>query len=124
MSVVKHAPKFTLNAAARLAKDFYDLQGSVDVLPSERDQNFLLTVGENERYVLKIANATEERAMLDAQNQMMTHVAGFGDLFPKVVASLRGENIETVLGADGRNHFVCLVTYLNDAIGECETTFA
>lgn len=113
MSVVKHAPTFALTDAARLAKELYGLSGSVAVLPSERDQNFLLTVGENERYVLKIANATEERAMLDAQNQMMAHVAGFGNLFPKVVASLRDENIETVSGADGRNHFVRLVTYLN-----------
>jgi len=113
MSVVKHASKFTLVNAARLAKEFYGLSASVDVLPSERDQNFLLTVGENERYVLKIANATEERAMLDAQNKMMMHVAGFGNLFPKVVASLRGENIETVSGADGRSHFMRLVTYLN-----------
>jgi len=112
MSVVKHAPMFALADAARLAKELYGLSGSVDVLPSERDQNFLLTVSD-ERYVLKIANATEEYAMLDAQNQMMAHVAEFGNLFPKVIASLRGENIETVSGQDGRNHFVRLVTYLN-----------
>ena len=92
MSIVKHAPAFALADAARLAKELYGLSGSVDVLPSERDQNFLLTVGD-ERYVLKIANTTEEYAMLDAQNQMMAHVAGFGNLFPKVIASLRGEKL-------------------------------
>jgi 4-aminobutyrate aminotransferase-like enzyme/Ser/Thr protein kinase RdoA (MazF antagonist) len=113
MSVVNHAPKFALGDAVQLAKEFYGLRAVVEELPSERDQNFLLTVGENERYVLKIANGTEERAMLDAQNNMMTHVAGFGDLFPKVIASLRGEKIETVSGVDGKNHFVRLVTYLN-----------
>ncbi len=113
MSVVIHAPKFTLGDAGRLAKELYGLNGKVDVLPSERDQNFLLTVDDGKRYVLKIANATEEHAMLDAQNQMMTHVAEFGDLFPKLIASMRGESIETVSGVDGRTHFVRLVTYLN-----------
>lgn len=112
MSVVNHAPKFTLGEAVQLAKEFYGLSASVNVLPSERDQNFLLTVADK-RYVLKIANATEEHAMLDAQNKMMAHVARFGNLFPKVVDSLRGENIETISGSDGRSHYVRLVTYLN-----------
>ena len=42
---------------------------------SERDQNFLLTSAAGDRYVLKIANATEDRAMLEAQNAAMAHVA-------------------------------------------------
>ena len=112
MSIVKHAPKFALADAARLAEELYGLSGAADVLPSERDQNFLVTVKAGDKYVLKIANATEEYAMLDAQNQVMEHVAGFGNLFPKVIPSLRGRSIETVSGLDGRIHYVRLVTFL------------
>ena len=113
MSVVEHAPNFGLKEAAQFAKELYGLSGTLSVLPSERDQNFLVSTDGGERYVLKIANATEEQAMLDAQDQMMAHAAGSGNLFPKLIVSARGENIETVLGRDGRKHFVRLVTYLN-----------
>lgn len=113
MSVVEHAPVFGLKDAAQFAKELYDLSGTLIVLPSERDQNFLVNTDSGERYVLKIANATEEQAVLDAQNQMMAHTAGSGNLFPKLIVSVRGENIETVSGRDGRTHFVRLVTYLN-----------
>ena len=111
MSLVKHAPALTLAEAAQLVKERYGLEGSLSVLPSERDQNFLVGAGETQ-YVMKVANATEEYTTLDAQNQVMTHVDRLG-LFPKVVRSLQGEKIETIVLPDGKNHFVRLLTYLN-----------
>ena len=110
MSIVKHAPTLTLAEAARLAKEFYDLEGSIQELPSERDQNFLVCVDEA-RYVLKVANPTEERTLLEAQNQLTEHVASLG-LLPKVVESLTGEKIESV-SVNGKSHFVRLVTYIH-----------
>ncbi|HRQ33522.1 MAG TPA: hypothetical protein PLM89_10525 [Anaerolineales bacterium] len=68
MSIVKHAPMLTLEEAANLAERLYGARGTLRPLPSERDQNFLLDAGEA-RYVLKIANAMEERALLVAQNE-------------------------------------------------------
>ena len=109
MSVVEHAPALALRDAARLAKELYGLDGTLHELPSERDQNFLVKT-DGARYVLKIANATEQWEMLDAQNQVMEHVAGL-ELLPKVVDSMRGEKIEIVSIGDA-NHFVRLVIYL------------
>ena len=110
MSIVKHAPTLTLAEAARLAKEFYGLEGSVQELPSERDQNFLVCMDDT-RYVLKVANPTEERALLEAQNQAMEHVARLGSL-PNVIQSLRGEKIESI-SVNGKSHFVRLATYIH-----------
>ncbi len=112
MSIVNFAPAFTLEQAGHLAKEFYGLDGEVEGLPSERDQNFLIRCGSGERFVLKIANATEQFAMLEAQNRVMAHVARFESLLPNIVSSLRREEIETVFAQDGSSHFMRLVTYL------------
>jgi 4-aminobutyrate aminotransferase-like enzyme/Ser/Thr protein kinase RdoA (MazF antagonist) len=110
MSIVNHAPKVTLADAKRIANEQYGLNGEVRELPSERDQNFLVSA-EGARYVLKIANTTEERSLLEAQNQAMEHVKHLG-LLPQAIDSLRGETIQAAELPDGKNHFIRLVTYL------------
>jgi len=108
MSLLQQAPRFDLAGAARLAHELYGLDASASHLPSERDQNFLLTTATGDRYVLKVANAAENRAMLEAQNAAMEHVAGRAELCPRVVPTLVGETIVT---ASGRA-LVRVVTYL------------
>lgn len=129
MSFLQQAPQLSAAAAARLARDLYGLAAAASPLPSERDQNFLLiSAGDGGtgglgtvRYVLKIANATEDRAMLEAQNAAMAHIADpparpphFGGtgriaLCPHALPTRSGELIAVVPGGD---HFVRLVTYL------------
>src|SRR6266545_5188518 len=84
MLLLQQAPRLSAAEAVRLARDLYGLDAVAAPLPSERDQNFLLiSAGDlgtgdlgTARYVLKIANATEDRAMLEAHNAAMAHVAG------------------------------------------------
>lgn len=59
--------------------------------------------------MLKIANATEDRAMLEAQNAAMTHVAKRVAMCPHAVPTQTGELIAVTPGGV---HFVRLVTYL------------
>jgi len=102
-----------------LALKLYDLTASAEPIPSERDQNFRLRDGNGDEFVLKIANATENRDVLHMQNQAMKHMierrAGlFDDLdpCPRVCANAAGEEIFTVSGDDGATHFVRLLSYL------------
>ena len=104
------APRFDAAGAERLALDLYGADASAAPLPSERDQNFLLTTAAGDRFVLKIANGGEDRAMLEAQNAAMAHVAGRVGFTPRVVPTTSGDAI--TLTPDG-NHFVRLVTYLH-----------
>ncbi len=112
MALVDFAPSFTAADASRLARELFGVSGSVECLPSERDQNFLIQRESGERLVLKIANAKEERGLLEAQNQAMEHVAQRESLMPKALRSPKGEWIEAAADAGGRSHFVRLLTYL------------
>ena len=109
MSLLQQAPRFAPADAERLARDLYGLDTAAVSLPSERDQNFVLTIAAGDRFVLKIANAAEDRAMLEAQNAAMAHVAGRMAICPRLLPTIAGETIGL---APGGAHFVRLVTYL------------
>jgi 4-aminobutyrate aminotransferase-like enzyme/Ser/Thr protein kinase RdoA (MazF antagonist) len=118
-SIVQHAPRFSEDEAARIARDLFGLDTAAQLLPSERDQNFLLLVSNRPAYVLKLANSTERIEVLDLQNQAMTHVVRNKSLFnssivavPEVCKSVTGEQITTAEGTDGSVHYVRLLTYL------------
>src|SRR5262249_40248792 len=71
MDLLHHAPQFSPQLAAALAREHFGLDGCrVTPLPSERDQNFLLELpgrdsrASESRFVLKIANALEDPAFL------------------------------------------------------------
>ncbi len=118
-SIVQHAPRFSEQEAVGIALDIFGLEVSVRQLPSERDQNFRLAAADGKDYVLKLANATESREVLDFQNQAMLHLAGKRHMFadgtavvPDVLSTTQGEQITTLKGAGGTTHFVRLLTYL------------
>lgn len=112
MSILDHAPTFSLQDAARFARELYALDVQARPLPSERDQNFLLRTANGAHFVLKIANATEERALLEAQNQVMRHLAKHISFCPRILPTTSGTEIATVQAQSGEQHFVRLVTYL------------
>jgi Ser/Thr protein kinase RdoA (MazF antagonist) len=107
MSLLQSAPSLTAADAARLAHENYGVSGTAQPLPSERDQNFLIESGSS-RFVLKAANRTEQRAILEAQNAALSHLESRVPFCPRVVQSLDGQRIcEAPSG-----HFVRLVTWL------------
>lgn len=112
MSLLDHTPRFSVESVISLSRTLYGLNTIATPLPSERDQNFLLAAESGKRFVLKIANATEERAMLEAQQQAMMHVAGQVSICPRIVPSLTGEAISEVQSPAGVKHFVWLITFL------------
>ncbi|HJR58898.1 MAG TPA: aminotransferase class III-fold pyridoxal phosphate-dependent enzyme [Vicinamibacterales bacterium] len=107
MSLLQQAPRFDAAGAAQLARDLYGLDATASPLPSERDQNFLLATAEGERFVLKVANATEPRELLEAQNAAMEHVAALG-FCPRVRAAAGGGTIARA----SSGHFVRLLSWL------------
>src|SRR5262245_52285936 len=109
MELLQQAPRYNAADAVRLARALYGLEGAADALPSERDQNFLIATDDGHRCVLKIANATEDRALLEAQNAALTHLEGRGAFVPRVLPTRAGSAIGVT--PDGA-HLVRLVTYL------------
>jgi Ser/Thr protein kinase RdoA (MazF antagonist) len=94
-------------SAQAIAEKCFGIQASAEELPSERDLNFLLTSRDGEKFVLKIANAREERVTLEAQNAMLRHLEERVEFCPRVVPALSGEEIEVV-----GDRLVRVLTYL------------
>ncbi len=107
-------PRFSEHDARALARDLFGILATARPLPSERDQNFLLVTGSGPQFVLKIANASEAREALEAQNAALAHLARFVPSLrcPGVQGTVTDEQIGTVRGPDGSVHFIRLLTYL------------
>ena len=106
MQLLRHTPVFDVESATRIAEKLFGVRATASVLPSERDQNFLLEAAD-ERFVLKIANRTESRALLEARNALLKHLETRISFCPHVVPALNGELISTEA-----DFYVRLVTYL------------
>lgn len=107
MQLLVHTPAFDVNSAREIAEELFGITASAHALPSERDQNFLLTNDAGERFVLKIANALESRELLEAQNAVLDHLAKQLAFTPRVRQTLNRELI-----GKRANHLVRLVTHL------------
>ena len=98
--------------AQAIAEKCFRIQASADELPSERDQNFLLTTHDGEQFVLKVANALEQREVLEAQNAVLTYLEERVSFCPKVVPTTSADAIASVFSGSGAMHMVRLVRYL------------
>jgi Ser/Thr protein kinase RdoA (MazF antagonist) len=112
MHLLEHTPAFDVESAAAVADRYFGIRASASPLPSERDQNFLLTNRAGEKFVLKIANALEEPAFLEAQNAVLTHLAKRVSFCQRLVPATSGDGIITVQDANGATHLARLVHYL------------
>ncbi|MCB0062892.1 MAG: aminotransferase class III-fold pyridoxal phosphate-dependent enzyme, partial [Caldilineaceae bacterium] len=112
-STIQSAPTFSTDAALAIANQLYGHTGSITPLASERDQNFLLNANDGQQYVLKIANAAEDEAILALQQAALTHIQTHGDL-PTVhlCPTINGDLLTAIPGNNGRSHFVRLLSYL------------
>jgi len=109
--ILQNTPAFTDKQASAVAEEQYGLVSTAEELPGERDQNFLLTTRSGEKFILKIANATEQRLLLEAQNAAMNHLASRLSFCPRVILSRQGEALVQVK-ASTSEHFVRLVTFI------------
>ncbi len=112
MQHLDHTPGFDVPTAAVIALEHFGIRARASQLPSERDQNFLLTNQTGEKFVLKIANALESREFLEAQNSVLKHLERELSFCQKILPATSGEELVTVKAADGTTHFARLVHYL------------
>ncbi|MFW9844962.1 MAG: phosphotransferase, partial [Candidatus Thorarchaeota archaeon] len=110
-------PKFTITEAQVIAGNLFELPSSIkeiQELPSERDQNFRISLESGQEYVLKVAAASEEIETLEMQNKAMQHLSEniVGQSSPEVYQSRSGAEIEEVEGADGTSHYIRLLSFL------------
>jgi Ser/Thr protein kinase RdoA (MazF antagonist) len=116
-------PSFTAAEALAAAKRDYGILGTAAALPSERDQNFLITDAAGGKLVFKIANSNDLPALLDFQNQAMRQVekSRVGCRVQQAVRSLQGPDITSIRNArTGIDHSVRLLTWVDgEVLAEC-----
>ena len=112
MALLDYAPEFTTAEAVEIAHRLFAIPVAARTLPSERDQNFLLTLEDGEKRILKIANAREDPDLLEAENAVMLHVAGRGAAAPRPFPTLDGDFVTRITGPNGNEHCVRLISFL------------
>lgn len=106
-SQVAGRPRLSADLVADLLRTAYDIDGTLEQLPSERDQNFRVDVAGVPRYVAKVSNIAEQRAVLELQHAAMQHLSEAGIGCPAVVHGRDNATLSTIEG-----HLVGVLTFL------------
>jgi len=107
-------PSFTLGEIRTLVRNHYGIDGTTEPLPSYCDQNIQLDTREKGRFVVKIANRSENREVLDFQNaamNLLSEIWSSGNV-PRVIKSLAGQFLCPVIGSDGEQYWMRVLTFL------------
>jgi Ser/Thr protein kinase RdoA (MazF antagonist) len=107
-------PKFSESDAANILLDQFGITGSLKVLESERDQNFLVEPETGDSYVFKIVNAAEAAGVADFQIEALLHIEKKAPdlLVPRVVPGINGSTRFTTVDDEGRQHITRVLTWL------------
>lgn len=112
MQHLDQTPDFSTAEALEIIQKHFGIEAiCAKSLPSERDQNFLISTA-TKRWVLKISNGQELASAIDGQNQMLAHVANNFDLCPQVKDTLDGATSVVVPGKNDASHIVRIVSFL------------
>ncbi|MCV2863684.1 aminotransferase class III-fold pyridoxal phosphate-dependent enzyme [Albidovulum sediminicola] len=117
------APCFSQDDFSTLAARHHGLTGALTPLVSERDQNMLLRTQDGRAWVLKIANANEDPALIDAQIAALRHIQAVDATLPvpEVRPTTDGADSVLITAPDGRRHRFYAVSYLEGEIaGSCD----
>jgi hypothetical protein len=71
-------PAVDREQGATILAESWGIAGTLRALPSERDRNWAVAVGGDDRFVLKVSNATEDPAFLELQHVAMARLAAAG----------------------------------------------
>jgi Ser/Thr protein kinase RdoA (MazF antagonist) len=112
MSLLKYTPDWNVGDVKTLVERLYGISTTATPLPSERDQNFLLLSEGGDKFVLKIANTLESEELLQAQHQVLRHLAQQVDFCQKIIPTLTGKEMTSGESKNGTSHFIRLISHL------------
>jgi len=111
MDLVSQSPNIDLSTVAWLLRHSYGIEGTLNPLPSERDQNFLVVTENADKFVLKIANRNETRSFIEAQNDALIYLTSQLSFCPRLIPTRLGAGI-TEIPSGKDNLLVRLVSYI------------
>ena len=101
-------PSFSEPEITEILAAQFELSGKSTDLYSDRDQNFLIQLDSDQKYVLKISNPAEHREILDLQNEatLFIHSKDSDIGVPLQIGEIKEYE------KDGQKYFIRLVEYL------------
>lgn len=111
---IEGRPSFSSVTVRKLIKDLYGMDGTLEPLPAEWDQNFRFDGGEAGTFVVKIANHARGAELLDFENTAMRWLIDHQAAIecPRVLKSLSGDCISTIFASDGEPFHIRVLTYI------------
>jgi Ser/Thr protein kinase RdoA (MazF antagonist) len=100
--------------AVDLVRVHYGIEGRPTRFATEKDDTFRIAPASGPRYVLKVANPTEDAAEIDLQIQVLQHIAVRApDLpIPRVIANKAGEGHFVQVDRAGQSRQVRLMSFV------------
>jgi 4-aminobutyrate aminotransferase-like enzyme/Ser/Thr protein kinase RdoA (MazF antagonist) len=110
----RNLPTVPVERLRSLASDHYSLRGTWRSLSSERDQNFLVTSADGQRFILKVANRDESSETVDFHTGALGHLVeqNPGLPVPRVIENVSGGPFVDLRIDDDTRHSVYLLSYL------------
>lgn len=111
-------PRLDENEVLQLVREHYGLKAELKVLISERDQNFRLRCDDGRQFVLKIANAAEDRVATDFQIQALIYLQSWLDNndcpinVPQILRTV-DDKTQVVVSSTQGQHVVRVVSYVD-----------
>ncbi len=117
-------PRLTPEQALEHLRKHWDLSGTIEELPSDRDRNFRVLLGGGESVVLKFVNSETRGAVVAAQVDALRRaeeaLEPLGIRCPEVQTSRSGATTTSFSDADGRRHQTWLVRWIDGTpFAEC-----
>ena len=116
-SIAVEPPGFDASVVAEAVAEQFGLSGDYTLLVSERDQNFCLTTGNNDRYLVKVTSPVEPHDVTNFQIAALNHLAKCGvSGVPRNVQTISGRNHGSIRSADGTVLCLRVLTWLNGSL--------
>ncbi|QGY32961.1 phosphotransferase [Pantoea cypripedii] len=100
--------------AVQLAAREYSVSATAQRLDTEKDDTFLLKTSEGEKFILKVANPSEDAEEIDFQTELLQYITEHDSSLPvpRTVTSVSGELHPNITDLAGQVRQVRLMTYL------------
>jgi hydroxylysine kinase len=101
--------------AAEAVKHSFGLTGDLDRLPGEADDNFALLAGDGHRYVVKVAHARADRAVVGLQVRVLRHLESTAPELPvpRVATAVDGQLLAVATAGALQGRLIHVLTYLD-----------
>jgi Ser/Thr protein kinase RdoA (MazF antagonist) len=91
-------PVVDVDAASAFLRRTWGIAGDLRPLPSERDRNFAVAVDGIDRFVLKVSNASEDRAFLELQHAALRRLVAARVPCQEPLPTAAGDDLAVIAG--------------------------